>query len=441
MAVKKSDGRPLLRAARRLTDIYIIVMLAVFPLFWGTEGYTNITRPKYLFFAAATTAWVAAVAVMLVIGLIRGEKYAPRVRLVHLLVAGYLVAGALSACLSDYKDVILNGAGRFDGYLTTLLYGAIFFGVSFLAAPKRRYAWALGVSATLCALVAILQLMGYDPMGLYPTGTNYYDKYIAYSSAFLSTIGNAGLYAAYLCIAGPFLTVYGLLTQHRWERILLLPGVVSTALLCCCDIDAAIVALAGCVLVTVPVILKNRRASRTALCINGGITAAGILGVYFWPGTSGTIWEISQVMHGQLSDEFGSHRGQIWKECWRLIRQRPWFGYGPGTAASVIDIRWERYVEETQKTRSTFVDNTHNVYLNVLLTTGVVGLACYLGGIVCSMVRWLKKRHVGAFYPAFGSAMLAYLIQDFFGIGLCITAPFFWLMWGLMESGADEDSN
>ena len=37
-------------------------------------------------------------------------------------------------------------------------------------------------------------------------------------------------------------------------------------------------------------------------------------------------------------------------------------------------------------------------------------------------------------YPALGSAMVCYLIQDFFGMGLVLTAPMLWVVWGLLES-------
>ncbi len=48
--------------ARRLTDIYICLMLAAFPLWTGFEGYIGITRAKFLFFAALTGLWLAALA-------------------------------------------------------------------------------------------------------------------------------------------------------------------------------------------------------------------------------------------------------------------------------------------------------------------------------------------------------------------------------------------
>ena len=65
--------------ARRLTDIYICLMLAAFPLWTGFEGYTGITRAKFLFFAALTGLWLAALwaplsALLLVYGVL--AKYA-----------------------------------------------------------------------------------------------------------------------------------------------------------------------------------------------------------------------------------------------------------------------------------------------------------------------------------------------------------------------------
>lgn len=39
------------KRARWLTDKYICLMLLVFPLWTGFDGYADITRPKFLFFA------------------------------------------------------------------------------------------------------------------------------------------------------------------------------------------------------------------------------------------------------------------------------------------------------------------------------------------------------------------------------------------------------
>ncbi len=428
-----------LRRARWVTDKYILVMLGLFPLFCGfrLHAYESITESKFTFFAAATAIWASAVLVLVVIGLARRERCPMQIRPAHIAVAAFLAAGAVSALVSEYGGVCLMGADRNDGYLTTVMYGVIFFGVSFLASPRPRYVWALGVSAGLCSVIALLQLGGFDPLRLYPAGTNYFDKYAAYNGAFLGTIGNTGLLAAYLCLAAPLLVIYSILSPRRWDIALLVPGTLALCVLALCDVDAGAAALAGCALVSVPMVIRRRRASRIAAGVSGGVTLAGLGTLYFWPGTSGTLWEMSRVLHGELSDSFGSSRGEIWKACWALFREKPWFGGGPGTFAERVDITWSRYVEEIGRVRTVRVGNAHNVYLGYLVNIGIFGFLSYLAALVCSLVTWWRRRNDGALYPALGSALLCYAIQDLFGLGLPLTAPMFWVIWGLLESGPE----
>ena len=425
-----------LRYARWVTDKYILVMLGLFPLFVGfrVHAYTAITAAKYHFFSIASGAWFAAIAALLIVGLLRGERYHPRPRPAHFALAAFLLIGAVSAAFSEYGDVCLIGADRYDGYLVTAIYGAVFFGVSFLAAPRRRYVWALAVSSTVCCVIALLQLGGMDPFRLYPEGLNYYDKYEAMNAPFLGTIGNTGLLAAYLCLASPLLTVFAVLSDRTADTWLLLPGALALGVMMLCDIDAGVVAIAVCVLVTVPMVIRRRRPARIAAGVSGGLTLAGLAAAYFWPGTSGTLWELSQVLHGNLSDEFGSHRGQIWKQSWQLFLEKPWLGGGPGTNSERLDIRWSRYIEALGRERIVKVGNTHNVYLGYLVSIGVFGAAAYVAGAACSLVTWFRRRREGALFPALGSAFLCYMVQEFFGIGLCLTSPMLWVVWALLES-------
>lgn len=425
-----------LRSARWITDKFILVMLGLFPLFVGfrLHAYTAVTAAKYHFFVYATCAWFAAVVVLLVVGLLRGERYHIDPRPAHLAMALFLLFGALSAAVSEYGKICLIGADRYDGYVTMLLYGVIFFGVSFLAAPRRRYAWALGFSCAVCCVIAVLQLGGLDPFWLYPEGLNYYDKYEAMNAPFLGTIGNTGVLASFLCLAAPLLIVFAVLSDEEADTLLLLPGALALGVLALCDIDAGIVALAGCVLVTVPMALRKRKAARIAAGVSGGATLAGLGVLYFWPGTSGTLWEMSQVLHGHLSDEFGSRRGQIWKQCWQLFLEKPWLGGGPGTNSQRIDIRWSRYIEALGRERVVTVGNAHNVYLSYLVSIGLFGALSYVAAAVCSLVTWFRRRTDGALYPALGSAFLCFMLQDFFSIGLCLTTPMLFVVWALLES-------
>ena len=49
-------------------------------------------------------------------------------------------------------------------------------------------------------------------------------------------------------------------------------------------------------------------------------------------------------------------------------------------------------------------------------------------------VTWIKRCRENALYPALGAAFLCYLIQDFFGLGLSLTEPMLWVVWGLLEA-------
>ncbi len=424
---------PFLDRAKWVTDKYILVILGVFPLFVGLEGYDNVTVSKFWLFVVSTGIWAVVTLAMLVCGLLAGERYRAEIRPAHLAVGVFLAVGAVSAAFSRYDTWTILTGNRFDGYLTILLYALVFFGTSMLGRPRRRYMWAMGASSAVCCAIAVAQLCGLDPLGFYPDGTNYYDKYVAYNSAFLGTIGNTGLLAAYLCLAAPLLTVYAALSKNRLDRALFLPGALALGILVACDVDAGLVGLAGCLLITAPVAIQNDRAARAAGRVSGALTLAGLGTLYLWPGKSGTLYEMSQALHGHLADEFGSHRGQIWKQAWQLFKEHPWLGGGPGTVSKRLDIRWYSQVRD----KTAVVTNCHNVYLGYLVNMGVFALLAYLAAVGCSLVTWVRRRKRNALYPALGAALVCYHIQDFFSLGLCLTAPMMWVIWGLLETEAD----
>lgn len=413
--------------ARWVTDQYTMLMLGVFPLFWGFEGYDAVTEWKFRFFAVATGLWLGAVTVLLLLGAAKGERYAFSVRAGHLFMGLFLVMGAFSAVTSEYGSLCLMGASRNTGYFTMVLYGLIFFGVSWLGQPRRSHIWAMAVAVTVSCIIAAIQLFGLNPLGLYPAGTSYYDKYVLWAGAFLGTMGNVGLFSAHLSLTVPVLAAFALRSPERKDRLYLLPAVLGLVLMILCDVEAGLVGLAVSLLVSVPVLIRDRRGARVAACVSGSAALGGLGLVYVWPGTGGTLWEMSQVLHGKLLDSFGSHRGQIWKRCWELFRQKPWLGAGPGTAAEILNIRWEgqRYI--------TVVDNAHNVYLGYLIEIGLVGALAYIAAAFSAVLTWVRRRDCDLI-AAFGCGLIAYLVQDFFGLGLSITAPMLFVVWGLVES-------
>ena len=482
---------------RRFTDIYIFVMLLLFPLFTGPQGYASITRWKFLFFAAATLLWLAALLLYALLRRLRPRSLAA-MGVDSAAITVYLAVCCLSALCSPFFPDTLLGAGRWDGLVPLLLYGAIFLGVRAFGRLRPAHLYALGTAVVLCTAVAVPQLLGYNPLGLFPGALDYYDAHTYYTGEFLGTIGNVDLLSAFLCLSTPLLAAAFVLDGRRAP--LLLPAGAGLFLLLSAQVAAGPVALGGCLLLAAPILLCSRaRLCRGLLALGalafaafwalaldfapesaalrpdwtawavlalGAVSLAaaslvylrrnrpepppgiytrfflaadlvlvalGAVAIYFWPGESGTLYELSRLLHGELQDSFGSSRIRIWRETLSLFPQRPLLGGGPGTISLRLDVTFSRYVPETGQVLRTYVDNAHNEYLTILTDTGLLGLGAYLSALALSFRSWLRRRRE-TLLPAVGCGLAAYWIHGFFGLGLCLTAPVFWLLWGLADT-------
>ena len=470
-------------------------MLFIFPLFTGFRGYSEVTDSKFAFFAAATLAWLVTLLC---------ASHGKRCRLSPKALSAaekciflYLVLCIVSLLISSNRVKALIGAGRWDGLVTTVLYCAAFFGVSRFARPKGGYVCAAILSACVNCAVALLQLGGLDPLWLFPGKYNFYDAGVHFSSVFLGTIGNADLFAAYLCLILPLAIVYYITACKRngWlaAAVFLLAlclfasgvsgGVLafSVCMLCCAPFVlstgtrlrralelAAVLSLAGFFAAPLHVVtpagggavrlaghfstvafaapgaaalavvlrlltgkkqFRSQNLKRFFTVFSLALAAAGFAAVWFCPVSSGTLFELSQVLHGHLEDSYGSSRVLIWRKLLALVPAHPLFGGGPGTLALRLDLHFSRTVAETGKTISTFVDNAHNVYLGILVNTGALSLAAYLAAMTATLRDTARSRAVLA--APLACALLCYWVQDFFGLGLFLVAPLMWIFWGL----------
>jgi hypothetical protein len=483
--------------ARRATDAYIYVMLTLFPLFTGFRGYADVTRSKFLFFAAVTALWL----ILLLAGELAAKRYmgAAGGRALTGLMLIYMLLCTASAVFSEFGSAVLLGAGRFDGLLTSLLYVSIFLGVSRYARPKERYIYAAVAAVSLNCAVAVLQMLGFNPLRLFPADFGFYDAGIKFSGAFYGTIGNADLFSAHICLLLPLLSVFYIITDRK-RPLLLLPAVLLCAFcLFECGVSAGMTALAVTALAAPPFVITDgerlRRALEAALTVtaavllsvsfsafpdaNGGadvgftfgrtaavltllgavliflrlalaeksfsaaalrrfftalaigFTGAGLITVYFWRGSSGTVYELSRLLHGEISDAFGSSRILIWRKTLETVPERPFLGGGPGTLALRLNIEFSRFVAETGKTLRSFVDNAHNVYLGILADAGLFSLLAYLAAQALTLSDALRGKNTSPLTAALACALLCFWIQDFFGLGLFLVSPLMWILWGL----------
>lgn len=484
--------------SERITELYIYLMLFLFPLFTGFWGYVEVTLSKYIFFVSVTALWLIA---LVVAAILKKARLNPKkLTLTGIFVLIFLVFCCVSAVFSPFKSSVLLGEGRFDGLITTFLCVGVFFGISNYARPKRSYIYAACAAVSLNCLVAVLQLLGYNPFHLFPGDYNFYDAGVHFSSTFLGTIGNADLFSAYLCLILPLASVYYICSEKR--ELTLLPCVLLTAF---CQfksgVSGGILALAVTAIAAAPFVITNGERLRRALeiaclaffsaflafsvktaeasdtvtvdfilsrfseaLIIAAVLAAvlrlitskhefaekplkltftvlaavlvisGLLTAYFWKGTDGSVYELSQLLHGNVQDSFGSSRILIWRKSLELVPARLLLGGGPGTLALRLDVNFSRLVEETGKTLSSSVDNAHNDYLGILVNTGLVSLIAYFAAQLASLCKAVKAAKLSDFCACLACGLMCYWVQAFFGLGLFLVSPIMWLFWGLLVS-------
>jgi hypothetical protein len=98
---------------------------------------------------------------------------------------------------------------------------------------------------------------------------------------------------------------------------------------------------------------------------------------------------LTDVLNQPVTDENFSviERVAHWVAALRMWEQAPWLGVGPGNyAINYPEVRLPRWEES--------LGHAHNVYLNTLSETGLIGLATFLlfWG-VCLVWVWRQGRH------------------------------------------------
>jgi len=407
-----------------ISDIYLHLIITLFPLFFTTAGYTNISFAKFSFFYITTLIYITTTIVVAI-----AKKCKPCFKTVHFCVFAYAIITTISAILSEHFPKTLIGVSRREGLYTILLYCAVFVCVSLFGRIHKSHIYSLIGANTLFGIVCILQLLGYNPLGLYPNGLNFYDGGVRYSGSYIGTIGNADLVGAYFCIVIPLLFFVLFNKSIKWRMTALLPLLLLLFTVCKMSVTACVLGLAAALIFATPMILNFKSRGiiiYSVIILSLGITALVL--IKFIDG-GGFLHELHEVLNGRLSPEFGSNRIRIWTEVWSVIHESPILGKGPDTMLLEKFEKFSTYYPELGKTLTTSIDAAHNEYLNILYHQGILGLISYLGIILIALIKKPSALTVAA---------LAYSVQAFFGISMCLTAPYFWITLALINKASDN---
>lgn len=480
----------------RCTEIYVIA-LAVFLLCLPPieKGYTKFADFKYGAFLTVCGGYVLFVLLRFAYLWIVGKfslsfqklKTLPFCARMLFVYGGF---SFLSVLFSPHAPYAIIGGFRYGGFLSLFFLLCSSFFVFLFYRPKQYHIYIfVGTILCYCA-IGILQLMGKNPLFLYPS-YNFYSAVPMHKAVFFSTSGNADHGGAVLSMAIGLLS--GLLLIKK-QKLCLVP--LFFCLLCSFDlqVDALLVALLGGLLLLFPVafscgILRGSSfyALFASLCLacfffsfseNGmaitpaplhflffpllvfgllflhkgkadrikkryivflsGLFVAGFLFLKLYPFSSPLFLKQAHLLlNGVWEDSFGSGRLYIWRQSIPFLLSRPLLGVGPDCMGFLPYAPFTTYDAALGKTFTASITAAHNQYLHIALCQGFLGLFSYLL-LLCSTL----KKSMGAFscphaqIAAFG--VLFYCIQAFFGIDFISTAPIFWLLIGISMQSFNE---
>ncbi len=434
--------------------------LGLFPLLQGGT-YARITNGKWFIMLVLTAFTFLCFLAGLIppdhavpAGAAGGAGKSPRTgishnRLISLILASALLLWTVVSCLfSGYGPDTwwLGGSARYEGLATQLCYCVLFACFFFSRVSLKPVLLSAAAGVTVFFVIVLLQRHGVNPLGLYPSGRSFEQN-----PEFQGTIGNVDMGTGYLLLlAGLFL--YGILrffissetfglsfrtkVGNLPPRSCLLIIAYSAALILTVylivtmNVQFGAVSLAVLFLFTLLRFIPKKRRLPVLIFV----ILLVLLAVWFWPGSSGGVWELHEILHGRGQLSFGSDRVAVWLYSLRLAGESPFLGGGSGTFA----YRFNQYIadrglvvpnEQDGRKLPDYFDNPHNEYVAQLTDHGLPALLLFLGLLFFAVFR----RHDGWFplLAPCSAAVLCYAVQAFFSFSVCIVAPMFWVLLGL----------
>ena len=425
----------------KLSYVFIVLMLTVFLFWFDSSGYGGITEAKLTVFniicggyVLLTLALIPASLATEVITKRELKSYIKESTWMQRLLFIFLLLTVISALLSPYRSETWAGASRYEGVRSIALYVLSAAFLSSFGRVKPWMAYLLGGSVLCFSIISIIQLFGGNPFDLYPGELNYFGAGVDYSGAYLGTIGNTDLVAGFLCVAITLLWVAVVRMKGKLRFLLLIPTAAAMFVLLKMSVMAGLVGVFGGAILALPVVLsvsaKTRRAIALTILV---IFVLALVFLYVADIGGGMLHEAHELLHGNVSDSFGSGRIHIWKNVLEKIPDNLWFGTGPDTMSHAQLEAFTRYDSDKGVELVAEIDTAHNEYLNILFHQGIFALLAYLSALIISAVKWIKRGNASPAAAACGAATLCYCIQAFFGISMFLTAPFFWMTLGLLD--------
>jgi O-antigen ligase/tetratricopeptide (TPR) repeat protein len=361
------------RSGFEKTCLFIITWgtyLALFtPLILNTKFFFPFVAPKTIFFRIIVEIITAAYLLLV----FTQKRYRPRISPLNIALTVFLAVFILASFMGINLDRSFWSTNERMTGIWTMLHLFSFFMV-LTSVFKKRKDWEkiLGVSVIVGTILGLYILMGNQ-----------------ISTRGGGTIGNTSFMAAYLLFDIFFAIILLLARSAGWWVFSGASLVIMLPILFTSTARGAIISFfGGLFLLGLGHLAFSQRKSlkRLALAIILVLIVLGAAAAVFQP----------SFIKSEAVNTLGEMKSRfvVWEAGWKGFLERPVLGWGPENFIVVFGKHFNPCMFLSKCGGEIWFDRVHNVVLDTLVTTGVVGLLSYLaifGVAVYGLLRLLSR--------------------------------------------------
>ncbi len=253
-----------------IADIYIFIMILIFPLIVDKTGFFHILECKWYSYVTIATCYIV-VNILIILYLLLFKKTncfeKKKISIIQWLAISFFAINLVSCFISPFfkRYDLFIGVGRGEGLIAMTLYSMSFLFVSLFAKFKRNYIRFFSISSILISFIEVLQYIGFNPFNMFQDGIG------THNVSFMGTIGNIDFISAMYCILLPvsFSAYIFLEDNKKWEKIVHIVSILmGFFIIGIINVQSGKVAFLGTLTLIIPFIISNnKRLSRFLVMI------------------------------------------------------------------------------------------------------------------------------------------------------------------------------
>jgi O-antigen ligase len=420
----------------RLAIVLLLIASILVPVVMPVGFFFPYVVPRNIFFRVVVELGALTLVWALCFG---GEELDLRYEPIFWALAAFVGAALLSAFFSPARDHSLFGDFERMGGVWAWLHLALFF-LLLRTLRDEEWNWVLNAVLIVSIVVSLGAILEHSTIA---SAARLSDSMLAASS---STVGNPGLLAAYLLFAIG-LAGYLASTSPRFRLLYMAAAGVNLLGLVYAENRSTVIGLALGAVTSSVILAALHTAPRRRWVAPAAATGLAVLvfgvsaGIRAFPSNGLTRRAPTVLQRLALTSPAGDEaRTMQWSAAINGFKDRPLLGYG----LENHNLVWSAHFDpDIYRSETDVFDKTHNEYLELLATTGLIGALTFLGiwlAIAVTLVRAYRDERLSAASLAIlGGLQVAYATYLFFWF-VDLNSTMLWILSAALVASRENPS-